>query len=786
MGLYNIKEGLKILNDDATDASILTGTADPSVTGVAASVGSLYLKADGVSYKKTGAGDTDWQPYSEIEGGGLLWSTISGTATTEVSRGYILDASGGAFTVTMPAAPEEGDVVGFAGLGDIETNNVTVDLNGLNMNGSGDDLVIDLNYCYFEMLYTGDAATGWVLSNTDESGNVDNIQAFIGNDDNADAAVTEFTEENYVAGGDDLETAIDKLDMALAAAETTTSGVDDALDALEARVTVNEGDISSNDVDIATNASGIAANLAAILANDIDIATNASGIAANLSAIQSNDVDIAANTAAIEANDIDIATNASGISALESFTGSAGASSPDYTTEHYISDGDNLEAAISKLDAALKVVDNLAATGVNWRSSIVAVTGEVVNTGAGAYSGTDKFADDDEPFWDYSKWSDGDEVLSVNATTSGIIYTWNAAGDQWVQTSALGANDAVSVRYDFLDSPGSQEDGAAYMMNADQTEVIKIADFDLENASTIGLSSAYTATSGTIATTDSVESAIAKLDGRADAAAGDFTALEARVTTNEGDIASNDIDIATNASGIAANAAAIASNDIDIAANTAAIEANDIDIATNASGIAVNAGDIDDLEAAMGSATGLDGMDYTSTSYVTTDTSAVDAISALDTALTATDATVSGLGEQANNNYQYIVNVDTAHDNLAAAVLTESTTAVSAASTNTVVDTVAQAGTLGAKWFVMTYDGSGNRYACEIYAMHDGSTTADLTEYAILTIGTKLGLDFDVVADGTNMTLVVDNDGAGAVDVTVKTHRTTVSTATVDTTAVLS
>jgi len=287
------------------------------------------------------------------------------------------------------------------------------------------------------------------------------------------------------------------------------------------------------------------------------------------------------------------------------------------------------------------------------------------------------------------------------------------------------------------------------MMNSAETEVIKIADFDMETAATIALSSGYTATSGTISDTDSVESAIEKLDYKADAASGDISTLEGRVTVNEGDIFSNDIDIAT-----------------------------------NASGIAVNGADIDDLEAAVGSATGLAGMDYSTENYVAADTSAVAAISALDAALASTDATVSGLGVTANDNYTYITNVDTAHDNLAAAVLKEATTAVGASSTDTVVDTVPQAGNLGAKWFVIAYDGSGNRYAAEIYAMHDGTTSADLTEYAILTIGTKLKVDFDVAANGTSMSLTVDNADAAAV--TVKTQRITVQTASVDTVAVLS
>lgn len=778
MALFGIKEGLKIFNTSSEESHVLNGSADPSAAaGIAAPQGSLYLRSDGVSYKKTGAADTDWQPYSEIEGGGLLWSTISGATTAEVSQGYVLDSSSAAFTVTMPAAPEVGDTVGFAGLGDIETNNITVDLNGLNMNGSGDDLVIDLNYCYFEMLYTGDATTGWVLSNTDESGNVDNIQAFIGNDDNTDAAVTEFTEENYIAGGDSLEDAIDKLDQALADTDATVSGSASDITALEARVTTNEGDISSNDSDISTLFSDATTLSGRVDQNETDISTNASNIFSNDSDISTLFSDATTLSGRVDTNETDISN-------LESYTGSAGASSPDYNQENYISDGDSLEEAISKLDAALQVVDNLAATGVNWQQTAKAITADVVNTTAGVYSGTDHFSDDDVPFWTHDDWADGDRIVSMNASTSGIIYTWDDGSDQWVQSGALGANDAIAVQYDFPDAPGSQEDGAAYMMASDSSGLIKIADFDLETAASIAISSGYTATSGTVSSADSVESAIEKLAWSVDNADTDIAALEARVTTNEGDIASNDTDISTLFSDATTLSGRVDTNETNIASNDTDISTLFSDATTLSGRVDANESDIDDLEAALGSATGLAGMDFTTENYVTDGTSAVAAISALDAALDATDTTVSGLEDDVSRIDTNVTNVDTAHDNLAAAVLTEATTSVNASSSDTVLDTVPQAGNLGAKWFAIAYDGSGNRYACEIYAMHDGTTSADLTEYAILTIGTKLDITFDVSANGTNMSLTVDNGDASSV--TVKTQRVTVQTASVDTTAVIS
>jgi len=59
--------------------------------------------------------------------------------------------------------------------------------------------------------------------------------------------------------------------------------------------------------------------------------------------------------------------------------------------------------------------------------------------------------------------------------------------------------------------------------------------------------------------------------------------------------------------------------------------------------IATNASEIDDLEAALGSSTGLAGMDYTSTNYVTVDTTAVAAISALDSQVKTNADAISSL-----------------------------------------------------------------------------------------------------------------------------------------------
>ncbi len=63
------------------------------------------------------------------------------------------------------------------------------------------------------------------------------------------------------------------------------------------------------------------------------------------------------------------------------------------------------------------------------------------------------------------------------------------------------------------------------------------------------------------------------------------------------------------------------------------IESNDTDISNNSSSISTNAGDIDDLEAAVGSNTGTAGLDYSSNNYVTDSTSLETAVGKLDTEL---------------------------------------------------------------------------------------------------------------------------------------------------------
>ena len=64
------------------------------------------------------------------------------------------DSSGGSFTLTMPAAPLDGDkVVIVDETGSWEANAVTVDMNSNNFLGNADTLLLNLNYNVVELIY---------------------------------------------------------------------------------------------------------------------------------------------------------------------------------------------------------------------------------------------------------------------------------------------------------------------------------------------------------------------------------------------------------------------------------------------------------------------------------------------------------------------------------------------------------------------------------------------------------------------------------------------------------
>ena len=94
--------------------------------------------------------------------------TLAVTTTHSVLAGQILllDTTGAAFTITLPANGKIGDRINLVdAAGNCDTNKVTVARNGHKIANLAEDLDFDIKNASLELIYTG-SAYGWsILSN---------------------------------------------------------------------------------------------------------------------------------------------------------------------------------------------------------------------------------------------------------------------------------------------------------------------------------------------------------------------------------------------------------------------------------------------------------------------------------------------------------------------------------------------------------------------------------------------------------------------------------------------
>jgi hypothetical protein len=97
-------------------------------------------------------------------GGGNPWSTVSTAGYTAVNNDRLfVDTTGGAFSIALPASPNTGDSVRFLDVaGNFDTFALTIDRNGNNIMGSGNNLTLSTQYEGLVLVYSG-ATYGWVI-----------------------------------------------------------------------------------------------------------------------------------------------------------------------------------------------------------------------------------------------------------------------------------------------------------------------------------------------------------------------------------------------------------------------------------------------------------------------------------------------------------------------------------------------------------------------------------------------------------------------------------------------
>jgi hypothetical protein len=77
------------------------------------------------------------------------------------NNGYFVDTSSAPKTMTLPASPTLGDTIRINDLaGTFHTNNLTVARNGQKIQGSANDLLVDVDQTSFGLVYSN-STYGW-------------------------------------------------------------------------------------------------------------------------------------------------------------------------------------------------------------------------------------------------------------------------------------------------------------------------------------------------------------------------------------------------------------------------------------------------------------------------------------------------------------------------------------------------------------------------------------------------------------------------------------------------
>lgn len=131
-------------------------------------------------------------------GAGLTWIDKNANYTAVAGDGILADTSTiGAFQVTLPASPNDGDTIGIMDvLGTFETANLTLGRNGNLIMGLAEDFVCNVNNAAFSVVYTG-ADKGWKLFNYLQQGSTETPPG--GSDGNV-----QFNDNGSFGGSSDL------------------------------------------------------------------------------------------------------------------------------------------------------------------------------------------------------------------------------------------------------------------------------------------------------------------------------------------------------------------------------------------------------------------------------------------------------------------------------------------------------------------------------------------------------------------------------------------------------
>ena len=94
----------------------------------------------------------------------IAWQDLTTTATATVGDAYMVDTSGGAFTLTLPPTPVVGDTVWIVDAkGNFATTSLTVDGNSENIHRQSATVVMNIDDISKALIYHN-TADGWIIT----------------------------------------------------------------------------------------------------------------------------------------------------------------------------------------------------------------------------------------------------------------------------------------------------------------------------------------------------------------------------------------------------------------------------------------------------------------------------------------------------------------------------------------------------------------------------------------------------------------------------------------------
>ena len=113
--------------------------------------------------------------------GSVNWQTTVKTTgfTATAGEGYFCNTTSAAFTVTLPASPSAGDIVGIKDYANTaDTNNITIGRNGSNIQGTANDYVVNTEGLAIVLLYV-DATKGWLSVGQSKASDISEEPLFV-------------------------------------------------------------------------------------------------------------------------------------------------------------------------------------------------------------------------------------------------------------------------------------------------------------------------------------------------------------------------------------------------------------------------------------------------------------------------------------------------------------------------------------------------------------------------------------------------------------------------------